>query len=122
MAASADTTIPVPSTVSRLTLRDNVKHSNAEQYYCRTVFIPFLDFLVQQLNDPMQGRSKDAVKSIYLIPSNLNVNDKVEHMQRYYENDLPNEDGLIQEITLWKQFSKKKNQNNRKHSQQYWNI
>ena len=70
----------------------------------------------------MQGRSKDAIKGMYLIPSNLNINDKVEHMQRYYGYDLPNEDGLIQEITLWNQFWKKKNQNNRKQSQQYWNI
>ena len=35
---------------------------------------------------------------MYLIPSNLSdaVN-KVEHIKRYYDNDLPNEDGLIQE-------------------------
>ena len=45
---------------------------------------------------------------MYPIPSNLsNVDDKVEHIKRYYSNDLPNEDGLIQEIKLWKQFWKK---------------
>ena len=62
------------------------------------VFIPYLDCLVQQLNDRFQGRTKDAIKGMYLIPSNLSdaVN-KVEHIKRYYDNDLPNEDGLIQE-------------------------
>ena len=35
------------------------------------------------------------------------VDDKVEHIKRYYSNNLPNEDGLIQEIKSWKQFWKK---------------
>ena len=108
MAASVDTTVTVPSKVSRKTLRNNVEHENAKQYYRRTVFIPLLDFLVQQLNDRFQGRTKNAIKSMYLVPSNLSdVDDKVEHIKRYYGNDLPNEDGLIQEIKLWKQFWKK---------------
>ena len=64
--------------------------------------------LAQQLNDRFQGKTKDAIKDMYLIPSNLSdIDDKVEHIKRYYSNDLPNEDGLIQEIKLWKQFWKK---------------
>ena len=123
MAASADTTITIPRTVSRQTLRDNVEHENAEQYGHRTVFIPFLDCLVQQPNDRFQGRTKDAIKGMYLIPSNLNdVDHRVEHIKCYYGNNLPNEDGLIQEIKLWKQFWKKKKHKNQKYSQQHWNI
>ena len=64
MAASADTTITVPKTLSQRTLSDNVEHENAEQYYRRTVFTPFLDYLVQQLSDRFQGRTKDAIKCI----------------------------------------------------------
>ena len=109
MAALPDTTIIVPRTVFRQNLRDNVEHENAEQYYRRTVFIPFLGCLVQQLNDRFPGKTKDAIKGMYLIPSNLNgVDDKVEHIKRYYSNDRPNEDGLIQEIKLWNQFWKKR--------------
>ena len=65
MAASADNTITVSRTrtVSRQTLRDNVEHENAEQYYRRTVFIPFLDCLVQR-NDCFQGRTKDAINDM----------------------------------------------------------
>ena len=78
MAASEDTTITVPRTVSRQTLRDNVEHENAEQHYCCIVFILLLDCLVQQLNDHFQGKTKDAIKGMYFIPSNLNnVDDKV---------------------------------------------
>ena len=108
MAAIADKTITIPRTISRQKLRDNVERENAEQYYPLTVFIPFLDCLVQQLNDRFQGKTKDAIKGMYFIPSNLSdVDDKVEHIKRYYSNDLPNKDGLIQDIKLWKQFWKK---------------
>ena len=108
MAALADTTITVPRTVYQQNLQDNVEYENAEQYYHRTLFIPFLDCLVQQLNDRFQGKIKDAIKGMYLIPSNLSdVDDKVKHIKRYYSSDLPNEDGLIQEIKWWKQFWEK---------------
>ena len=66
MAASADTTITVPRVVSRQTLQGNVEQENAEQYYRRTVFIPLLDCLVQQLSDRFQERTKDAIKDMYL--------------------------------------------------------
>ena len=86
-----------------------MEHENVEQYYNRTVFIPFLDCLAQQLNDRFQERTKDAIKAMYLIPSNLSdVDNKVKQIKGYYGNDLPNEDGLIQEIKLWKQFWKEK--------------
>ena len=66
------------------------------KYYCGTAFILFLDYLVQQVNDRFQGRTKDVIKGMYLIPSNLsNVDKKVEHIKRYYGDDLPNENGLM---------------------------
>ena len=83
-------------------MRDNVEHENAEQYYRHTVLITFLDCLVQQLNNRFHGKTKDAVKTKYLIPSTLSdIDDKMEHIKCYYTNDLPNEDGLIQEIKMW---------------------
>ena len=96
MTASADTTITVPIALSRQTLQGNVERENAEQYYRCTVLILFTDCLVEQLNDRFQGRTKDAIKGIYLIPSNLSgVNSKVEPIKCYYGNGLTNEDGLI---------------------------
>ena len=64
MAALADTTITISRTVSRQNLQENVKYENAEQYYRRTVFIPFLDFFVQQLNDRFQGKTNDTINGM----------------------------------------------------------
>ena len=95
------------------------------KYYCRTVFIPFLDCLLQQVNDRFQGRTKDTIKGMYLIPSNLSdVDKKVKHIKRYHGNDLPNENGLMdwsKKLSCWSNFGKKE-QKNRKDSQQHWNF
>ena len=58
------------TTASRQTLRDKVEHTSKEEYYRRSISLPFLDSLLQQLNDRFQGKTKDAVKGMYLIPSN----------------------------------------------------
>ena len=42
------------------------------------------------------------------MQSKDDIENKVEHIKRYYGKDLANEDGLIQEIKLWKQFWKKR--------------
>ena len=85
----AETTITVPRTVSRQTLRDNVEHENAEKHYRRTIFFPFLDCLLQQLKDRFQGRTKVTIKGTYLVPSNLSdVGNKVEHIKRYPSRHL----------------------------------
>ena len=87
MAVSADTTIIVLRTVSWKALWYNVEHENAEQCYRRTLFITLLDCLVQQRNDRFQGRTKGAIKGMYLILSSLkDVDDKVEHVKRCRNN------------------------------------
>ena len=82
-----------------------------------------MDCLVQQLNDRFQEKTKDAIKGMYLIPSNFSdVDDKVKHIKPFYSNDLPNEDGLIQQIKLWKQLWKKEEAEKPKTLSQHWNI
>ena len=83
--------LEIPRTASRQTLRNNVEHTSIEEYYRRSVFLPLLDSLLQQLNDRFQGKRKDAIKRMYLITSN---NEKVmnekEKIKAYYATDLIN--------------------------------
>ena len=83
--------LEIPRTASRQTLRNNVEHTSIEEYYRRSVFLPLLDSLLQQLNDRFQGKRKDAIKRMYLITSN---NEKVmnqkEKIKAYYPTDLIN--------------------------------
>ena len=42
-------TLEVPRIASRQTLRDNVEHTSIEEYYRRSILLPFLDSLLQHL-------------------------------------------------------------------------
>ena len=39
--------LEVPRTASRQTLRDIVEHTSIEEYYRRSIFLPFLESLLQ---------------------------------------------------------------------------
>ena len=71
MANLSNVILDVPRTVSRQTLRANVEHDTPEEYYRRSIFVPFIDSLLQQLNDRFQGKAKDGIKGMFLVPSNL---------------------------------------------------
>jgi hypothetical protein len=50
-AASCGTELKRPRSVSRQTHWDNVPGQSAEEYSCRSIFIPFNDHIISQLND-----------------------------------------------------------------------
>ena len=78
MANLSNVAITVPRIVQRQTLRANFDHYIPEKYYRRSIFIPFVDCLLQQLHDRFQGKTKNCIKGIFLIPSNLeNTNTEV---------------------------------------------
>ena len=54
--------LEVSRTVSRQTLRDNVKNTSIEEYYRHFIFLPFSDSLLKPLNDRFQGKTKDATE------------------------------------------------------------
>jgi hypothetical protein len=50
----------VPRTTSRQQHRDNVEHSSAEQYYRRTIVLPLLDHLIQQMKETFGRINSDV--------------------------------------------------------------
>ena len=46
LAAEVDVVPQVPRTTGRQCHRNNVEHASAEEYYHRTIIIPFLDNLI----------------------------------------------------------------------------
>ena len=51
MATKIDITPSVPQSASRQRQQNNVPASNPEEYFKRAVTIPFLDHIIQELND-----------------------------------------------------------------------
>ena len=82
--------LTVPRIVQRQTLQANVENDTPEEYYRRSIFISFVDCLLQQLHDRFQGKAKNCIKGIFLIPSNLeNKNAEVNKIKEAYSSDLP---------------------------------
>ena len=44
-------------------------NTTSEEYYRRTIFIPFIYSLIRQLNERFSGKTKSAISGIYLILS-----------------------------------------------------
>ena len=104
MANFSDASIAVPRTVQRQTMRPNVEHNSPEEYFRESIFLPFLDGLLQELHDRFQGKSKDCIKAIVLIPSNLQDYDAedVNIIYSFYLEDMPHPTNFNQQIQLWK--------------------
>ena len=114
MAQDADKPLSKPRVVGRQTLRSNVEAQNVEEYFRRSIFLPFLDNLISQLEDRFTGRSQDAIKALYLLPKNLGKidNDIVEKILSCYESDLPSSSvDFKQELRLWQRYWSSRGQN-----------
>ena len=94
----------MPRICGRQTQRSNVMASDLESYYRRSIFIPFIDDLVGQLQARFQGLSSHALQALLLLPSNVSrlCGDALDNLVKYYGPDLPSADNVLQEIQLWK--------------------
>ena len=61
MAKKADVKTTIPRTCGRQTLRDNTNAKTAVAYFRRTLFLPFLDNLLQQMNTRLNALSESSV-------------------------------------------------------------
>lgn len=102
MAEAADFQIDIPRKCQRQTLRDNHPGENTEEYFRRSVGVPFLDHLLSQLKSRFQN-AQLAADGLTLVPATLvqqtapgfNVMpDGVQGLADLWQNDLPDRDGL----------------------------
>ena len=94
----------IPRRCGRQTARSNVQASTPEEYWRRTVFIPFLDHLLQEFNNRFDQLNLDAIKGLYLIPDKLSKlsDDNIDTIYERFKEDLPSPATFRQEIRRWK--------------------
>ena len=61
--------LKIPRVNARQIYRWSVEFIIPEEYYHRTIFIPLMDSLIQQLNQRYSGKTKNAMSGMYLILS-----------------------------------------------------
>lgn len=104
MAEIAGAQMDIPRRCGRQTRRNSMPGESPEVYYRRTVFVPFMDDLLQQFRDRFTENTKKALTGFKLLPSNvqsLTDQDVCDLLQRY-EPDLPSPDTLKAEVSLWR--------------------
>ena len=95
--------LSIPRRCGRQTQRSNVEATTAEEYWRRTVFVPFLDHLLAELSDRFSTMASKAVQGMLLLPPNVQklTKVKIEELLVAYGNDLPSRSTFQQEVKLW---------------------
>ena len=108
MAVKARTVIAKPRTCTRQTLRANVASECPEEYWRRSVYVPFLDSLRMQLGDRFSCFQKIATMALNLLPQGLNgmTEEKYKLIQKHFKQDLPEPSEFHIELDRWKLFWK----------------
>ena len=71
-----DISVAIPRRCSRQTARDNHPGSTVEEYYRRSLAVPFLDHLISEIEIRFTSHSLTAMKSLGIIPSCFSSSEK----------------------------------------------
>jgi hypothetical protein len=96
--------IEVPRTVGLQTARNNISANSPKQYYKRSIFLPFIDHFICQLQDRFINHHHVMTKLQSLILNFFKNTIDVKYFQEvalYYKNILPNYETFGAEIKIW---------------------
>ncbi len=95
----------VPRTASRQQHRENIEHGSTEEYYRRSIILPLLDSLIQQMNDRFGSTQMIEAKLINLVPSVITTFTELsyEDATSFFKDDLPSSSLVPTEVWRWRQ-------------------
>lgn len=99
--------IPIPRLVGRQKHRSNISASTSLEYYKRSVFYPFLDTCISQLNERFAAHAEKAYQLAALLPSccESSTFTTIEGACSLYEKFLPDgKDAVKPELERWKAY------------------
>ena len=95
----------LPRFCSRQRHRCNVPADSPQEYYRRTISIPFLDHLCSQIEERFSPTQQKAYMGLSLVPDTIKSDgqwrQRVKDMAVIYETDLPSSLSLEAELDLW---------------------
>ena len=88
--------------------RANIRADSPQEYYRRSVLIPFIDELLQQLNDRFSMDNRQAIQCLFsIIPSLIVDNANIQGIAAdltQFEEDLPSLKSILSELQQWKLY------------------
>ena len=94
----------IPRQAGRQTQCSNVPATTPEEYWRRSVFVPFLDTLIAELNGRFSAMSKKAVQALLLTPENLDrlTDGAISDLHEAFLSDLPDDSSFVAELERWR--------------------
>jgi len=103
----------MPRICNRQINRVNIDSENAEKYFKRSIFLPFLDYLIQSMDTRFDNRPSSIIPLEGLIPSHFYEYEEgtILEAAKIYSDDLSNHmnSTLKAELSLWRQQWKTNN-------------
>ena len=105
IAEASEITVSMPRVSKRQQNRLNPEFTSIEDYYKKTVTIPFLDHLIADVTLTFNAHSKKAASLEKMLPSKISEKSSLTDLQeaiQFYSYDLPNSEILDEEFCWWK--------------------
>ncbi|CAG2241984.1 unnamed protein product [Mytilus edulis] len=85
MANLVGTEISIPRVCGRQTKRNNVSADTPQQYWMRTLFIPYVDHLIMEFGSRFTHASRTSTLALCLLPAHLTLlsNEKVDEIKEF---------------------------------------
>lgn len=109
MALAEELDIPIskPRTCGRQSKRNNVPAQSPEDYYRKSISIPVLDHLLEEMKTRFTSLHQRAALGLMLVPSELDErNIDIGALTEFFGDDLPSSRTLEAEMRQWKIFWK----------------
>lgn len=97
-----DIEIKIPRLAKRQKHRNNFSTENPEYYFRVSIFITFIDSIIQQLNDRFNNHKE--IISGFQVLINLCAKSDLHHLVKYYQEDVENYEKVVSEIDLWHRY------------------
>ena len=105
IAEVSSITVSMPRISRQQHHRANPEFTSIEDYFKKTVVIPFLDHLLSDLSARFSDHSTRAASLEKILPSNIESNSSLTDIQdalSFYSDDLPNSQIVDEEVCRWK--------------------
>ncbi|XP_008178902.1 52 kDa repressor of the inhibitor of the protein kinase-like [Acyrthosiphon pisum] len=97
-------TIEMPRLAKRQKYRDNIPTKDPEEYFRITLFLPFLDSFVQQLNDRFVNHQNIISGFQMFVKSSEFDEEKLRELVEFYAKDVDDFDRVKSETILWNRY------------------
>ncbi|GBM83972.1 repressor of the inhibitor of the protein kinase, partial [Araneus ventricosus] len=114
IAAKLDIKEDIPRVCRLQTARNNVPYSTEEEYYRRSVYVPYLDDFCNSLKERFESHKETIASLQHILPEFCTKTDfySLEAAFNFYEEDLSHKEVVQSEFMLWKEkWSLEKSEN-----------